>query len=238
MSTYFQLLQQAVTSRGPSPLVTWINDIGRIELSAVTFSNAVCKASNFLIDGLELEEDSSISVDLGNHWQSPVWLGTGLATGIKVTDQSGAIMFGTLAAAQVWKRSADEFVIVSQDPFGMPDKEIPSLFVNGSAEVRNFGDYFSPSWSLDPDEIVVKVSHKELNWEQLVAHALELADKNGIKPEQNYGLQGKGDLLTQIALQVVLPIVNQNSIVLIDQTEPDLDAITKQEKLSQIVRLA
>ena len=180
-------MQQAVTNRGPSPLVTWINDIGRIELSAVTFSNAVCKASNFLIDGLELEEDSSISVDLGNHWQSPVWLGTGLATGIKVTDQSGAIMFGNLAAAQVWKRSSDEFVIVSQDPFGMPDKEIPSQFVNGSAEVRNFGDYFSPSWSHDPDEIVVKVSHQELNWEQLVAHALELADKNGIKPEQNYG---------------------------------------------------
>lgn len=237
MSTYFQLLQQAVKNRGPSPLVTWINDIGRIELSTVTFANAVSKASNFLIDGLELDEDSSITVELRNHWQSPVWLGTGLATGIKVTDQESLITFGTLAAAQVWTGAPDEFVIVSQDPFGMPDKEIPLQFVNGSAEVRNFGDYFSPTWSREPDEIVLRASHQEFTWDQLVAHTRELATKHEIEVSQNYGLQGKGDLLTQVALQVVLPIVNQNSVVLIDQTEPDLDAIKKQEKLEQIVLL-
>ena len=220
------------------PVITWINDLGRIELSNVTFANAISKASNFVIDGLELTEESSIAVDLGNHWQSPVWLGTGLATGIKVTDQSSAIRFGTLAAAQVWTGDAEEFVVVSQDPFGMPDKDMPAGFVNGSVEVRNFGDYFSPAWPQQSHEIVFASGGKEFTWEQLVAHTLELANVYGIKSEQNYGLQGASDLLTKTALQVVLPIINQNSVVLIDQANPDLDAIKKQEKLDQIVPLS
>lgn len=238
MANFYSNLNAASAKRGPMPVITWISDAGRIELSNVTFANAVSKASNFLIDGLELTEDSSISVDLGNHWQSPVWLGTGLATGIKVTDQSSAIKFGTLAAAKVWVGEADEFVVVSQDPFGMPDKDVPAGFVNGSAEVRNFGDYFSPAWLAASHEIVLVTSDKEFTWDQLVSHSLELANEHGIKAEQSYGLQGTSDLLTKTALQVALPIINQNSVVLIDQANPDFDAIKKQEKLDQIVRLS
>ena len=237
MSKYFELLQQAVKNRGPSPLVTWVSDIGRIELSTVTFANAVSKASNFLIDGLELNEDSSIGIELGNHWQSPVWLGTGLATGIKVTDETNATRFGTLAAAQDWAGDTEDFVVVSQHPFGMPDKDIPVEFVNGSAEVRNFGDYFSPVWPVASDDVAVHFESSELTWGQLVARALELADQYGIKSGQVYGLHGVADGSTLAALQVVLPVMNQNSVVLIDQVNPDLDAITKHEKLEQIVQL-
>jgi uncharacterized protein (TIGR03089 family) len=238
MANFYSNLNATSAKRGPMPVITWISDVGRIELSNVTFANAVSKASNFLIDGLELTEDSSISVDLGNHWQSPVWLGTGLATGVKVTDQSSAIRFGTLAAAQVWTGDTEEFVVVSQDPFGMPEKDVPAGFVNGSAEVRNFGDYFSPAWPTGSDAIVLAMGGNEFTWEQLVAHALELASEHGIKSEQNYGLQGASDLLTKTAMQVVLPIINQNSVVLIDQDNPDFDAIKKQEKLDQIVLLS
>jgi len=237
MSKYFELLQQAVKNRGPSPLVTWVSDMGRIELSTVTFANAVSKASNFLIDGLELNEDSSIGIELGNHWQSSVWLGTGLATGIKVTDETNATRFGTLAAVQDWAGDTEDFVVVSQHPFGMPDKDIPSGFINGSAEVRNFGDYFAPTWPVAPNEIVLVMGDTEFTWDQLVAHSFELANRHEIKAEQTYGLQGISDLLTNTALQVVLPIINQNSVVLIDQVDPDLAAIKKQEKIEQIVLL-
>lgn len=237
MSKYFELLQLAVKSRGPSPLVTWVSDIGRIELSTVTFANAVSKASNFLIDGLELDEESSIAVELGNHWQSPVWLGTGLATGIKVTDEIGAKKFGTLAQAQAWTGEAEDFVVVSQDPFGMPAKDVPAGFINGSAEVRNFGDYFAAPWPMGPDETVFTAAGENFTWDQLATHALEQANHYGIKPAQNYGLQGEGDALTKIALQVVLPVIQQNSVVLIDQEKPDVAAIKKQEKLEQVVLL-
>jgi uncharacterized protein (TIGR03089 family) len=233
----FTELQKCVRGRGPSPIVTWLSDLGRIELSAVTFNNAISKASNFLVDGIELEEDGTVNVTLGNHWQSPVWLGTALTTGLTITDQVPAITFGTNAAAQTWQGPPDEFVVVSRDPFGMPDKEIPTGFVNGSAEVRNFGDFFSPSWPVVSDHVAIAVDSGEITWEQLVARALELADQYGIKSGQNYGLHGTSDLVTLAAMQVVLPVVNENSVVLIDQANPDFDAIKKQEKLEQIVML-
>ena len=233
----FRELQKCVLDRGPAPIVTWVSDIGRIELSAITFSNAISKASNFLVDGLELEEDATVSVSLGNHWQSPVWFGVALATGLTIVDNDPAITFGANAAAQTWQGSLDEFVVVSRDPFGMPDKEIPNGFVNGSAEVRNFGDFFSPRWSISPDHNAIAIGAGELTWTQLVQRAQELADVHELKSGQSYGLHGTSDLVTTIAFQVVLPVVFGHSVVLIDQANPDLDAIKKQEKLEQIVLL-
>lgn len=235
--SFWTELQRNTSSRGATPLVTWLSDRGRIELSTVTFANAVSKAGNFLVDGLELEEDATVNVSLGNHWQSPVWFGTALTTGLTITDQNLAITFGTKSQAQSWQGSPEAFVIVSQDPFGMPDKEIPDGFVNGSAEVRNFGDYFSPVWPVASDQLAVQFESIELTWDQLVARAMELAEEHGIKAGMSYGLHGTSDLVTLAALQVVLPVVNQNSVVLIDQANPDFDAIKKQEKLEQIVIL-
>ena len=223
--------------RGPAPIVTWVSDIGRIELSAITFNNAISKASNFLVDGLEIEEDATVSVSLGNHWQSAVWLGTALSTGLTIVENYPAITFGANAAAQTWQGSPDECVVVSRDPFGMPDKEIPNGFVNGSAEVRNFGDFFSPRWSISPDHKAIAIDSSKFTWYQLMQRAQGLADANELKPGQSYGLYGSSDLITAIAFQVVLPVVFGHSVVLIDQANPDLAAIKKQEKLEQIVLL-
>ena len=233
----FAELQKCVRGRGPSPIVTWISDIGRIELSAITFNNAISKASNFLIDGLELEEDARVSVALGSHWQSSVWFGTALTTGLTIVEDQNAITFGTKATAENWQGSPDEFVVVSRDPFGMPDKEIPAGFINGSAEVRNFGDFFSPSWAVASEHIGVSSKAAELTWSQLIQRARELADVHGLTSGQSYGLHGTSDLITTIAFQVVLPVAFEFSVVLIDQENPDLDAIKKQEKLEQIVLL-
>ena len=233
----FAELQKCVRGRGPSPIVTWLSDIGRIELSAITFNNAISKASNFLVDGLELEEDATVSISLGNHWQSPVWLGTALTTGLTIVDSDPAITFGTNAAAQTWQGSPDEFVVVSRDPFGMPDKDIPAGFINGSAEVRNFGDFFSPSWPVASDHNAVAIDASEFTWSQLMHRAQELADDHSLVSGQSYGLHGSSELITTIAFQVVLPVAFGHSVVLIDQANPDLDVIKKQEKLEQIVQL-
>ena len=223
--------------RGPAPIVTWINDIGRIELSSTTFNNAISKASNFLVDGLELEEDASVNISLGNHWQSAVWLGTALVTGLTIVEDDPAITFGDKSQAQIWQGSPEEFVVVSQDPFGMPDKEIPAGFVNGSAEVRNFGDFFSPRWPVAPDHNAIAIDSGEFTWSQLMQRAQELANAHELKSGQSFGLHGTSDLVKTIAFQVVLPVVFGHSVVLIDQANPDLAAIKKQEKLEQIVML-
>lgn len=233
----FAELQKCVRGRGPSPIVTWLSDIGRIELSAITFNNAISKASNFLVDGLELEEDATVSISLGNHWQSPVWLGTALTTGLTIVDSNPAITFGTNAAAQTWQGSPDEFVVVSRDPFGMPEKDIPAGFINGSEEVRNFGDFYSPRWSMASDHNAVSIDACEFTWAQLMQRSQELADANSLESGLSYGLHGSSDLITTIVFQVVLPVAFGHSVVLIDQANPDLDVIKKQEKLEQIVQL-
>lgn len=233
----FAELQKCVRGRGPSPIVTWLSDIGRIELSAITFNNAISKASNFLVDGLELEEDATVRISLGNHWQSPVWLGTALTTGLSIVDRDPAITFGTNAAAQTWQGSPEEFVVVSRDPFGMPEKDIPTGFINGSAEVRNFGDYFSPRWPVASDHNAVAIESGEFTWSQLMQRAQELADAHSLVSGQSFGLHGSSDSITTIAFQVILPVAFGHSVVLIDQANPDLDVIKKQEKLEQIVQL-
>jgi uncharacterized protein (TIGR03089 family) len=230
-------LQKCVRDRGPAPIVTWVSDLGRIELSAITFNNAISKASNFLVDGLELEEDASVNISLGNHWQSPVWLGTALTTGLTITDQDPAITFGDKSQSQIWEGSPDELVVVSRDPFSMPDKEIPDGFVNGSAEVRNFGDFFSPRWTVAPEHKVAATDSGYFTWTQLMQRAQEIADAHELKSGQSFGLYGTSDLVTTIAFQVVLPVSFGHSVVLIDQANPDLAAIKKQEKLGQIVLL-
>jgi hypothetical protein len=117
----------------------------------------------------------------------------------------------------------------------MPDKEIPSGFLNGSAEVRNFGDFFSPRWPVASEHIAIAVGSEKLTWDQLVARALELAEQHGINSDQSYGLHGPSDLISKIAFQVVLPVAFGHSVVLIDQANPDLDAIKKQEKLAILI---
>jgi uncharacterized protein (TIGR03089 family) len=226
-----------VAKSGPKPIVTWLSDIGRIELSAITFNNSVSKASNFLVDGMELEEDSTVSVSLGNHWQSPVWFGTALATGLTIVDSDQTITFGTNSAAKTWQGLPDEFVVISRDPFGMPEKDIPVGFINGSAEVRNFGDFFSPRWPVASEHNAVVSDSSEFTWAQLMQIAQELADTYELNSCQGYGLHGSADLVTTIAFQTVLPIAFGHSVVLIDQENPDFDSVMNQEKLERIVTL-
>ena len=231
--TYWTELQRTVKERGPAPLVTWLGELGRIELSAVTFANAVSKAGNFIIDGLELDEDSSIDVELGNHWQSPVWIAAALATGIPL-QKDAEVLFSDSERAKSWSGSQDSLVAISRDPFGMPSKDVPEGFVNGSAEVRNFGDYFAPSWI---NELDVITTDKGFTWDALVGHARAQQITNSISDGDCIAVVGSGDLLTQTVFTVVLPVIAGLSVVLIDQATPDLEAIRKQEKIAKIIDL-
>ena len=235
MVDFVSSLKQAVGNSGPRPVVTWLSDLGRVELSTITFANAVSKASNFLIEGLELDDNSSIDVLLNNHWQSPVWLGAALATGMTVTEQEPTITFGTNAQARAWQGLDESFVIVSQDPFGMPDKDADPRFVNGSAEVRNFGDHFAPSWAVSTDHKVFSSPDTDFTWDELLKHSQQLAGLHNLDSGTSYGLQGTLDRVSSIAFQVVLPIVLGISVVLIEQTTVDLADVTRQEKLEKIV---
>ena len=221
--------------RGPAPFVTWLSSVGRIELSTVTFANAVSKAGNFLVDGLELEEDSKINVILGNHWQSPVWLATALSVGIELSDQ-GEILVAHSSAIQSWTGPSEQLIVVSQDPFGMPQKDLPEGVINGSAEVRNFGDYFAPSWV--NSGTVLSFAGTNYSWDELVKVSDSERIATGIETGNRVGLSGNFDLLQSVIYQVVMPVMSGISVVLIDQENPDVSKIAEQEKIAKFVALA
>ena len=217
---------------GPAPIVTWLSSAGRIELSTVTFANAVSKAGNFLVDGLELEQGSKLNVNLGNHWQSPVWLATSLCAGVELSDQAPMLIAHSDAITS-WSGAPEQLIVVSRDPFGMPQKDLPAGFVNGSAEVRNFGDYYSPSWE-NPGSVITfeEVSY---SWPELVTLSDAKRIQNGIESGTRVGLVGNLNLLQAVIYQVVIPISFGVSVVLIDQENPDITKITEQEKIAKFV---
>ena len=220
--------------RGPAPIVTWLSSSGRIELSTITFANAVSKAGNFLVDGFNLEESSKLNVNLGNHWQSPVWLATSLCVGIELNDQA-PILISHSNAISTWTDTIDQLIVVSRDPFGMPEKDLPAGYINGSAEVRNFGDYFSPSW----ENLGVVLTFEEISysWAELVAMADSQCKQDGVEPGARVGIAGNLNLLQAVIYQVVMPISFGISLVLIDQVDPDIIKITEQEKIVKFISL-
>ena len=235
--SYWQNLQATLKTSGPKPIYTWVSDNGRIELSVVTFANAVSKASNFLSEGLELDAGTRVNVSLGNHWQSPVWAAAALSTNLQLVTQESDVMFGSIDHQQIKATGGGQFVVVSKDPFGMPEKQIPEGAINGSLEVRSYGDYFAPDEVMPADTEVFTKGKNNYSWEQLSELAKGLASSQGLNPGSRFGIFGTPDELTSLLLQVVLPVTNQNPVVLIDQEHPDLDAIKNQEKLEQIVML-
>ena len=217
MNTLWQAMMSNAQKRGPAPCVTWHGALGRIELSVTTYVNAVSKAGNFLVEGLMLDESSAVRVELGTHWQSSVWLGALMVAGIQVTDSTDAdVTIATKDWCADWSEDPEKLVIVTRDPFGMPDRDIDEKFVNASAQVRMFGDYFSPSWPVDLQEVAVKSAAASHTWERLVDVTNQIAGTYDINDGSRYCISGLGSLEERISLHVLLPLLHGCSIVLID----------------------
>lgn len=71
MSDVWSLLTRRVDR--DKPLVTWMQDDVRIELSTATLTTSVAKVANAL--SLELDAGPRIHLNLPWHWQLPVWQG-------------------------------------------------------------------------------------------------------------------------------------------------------------------
>ena len=240
MNTLWQVMMSNAQKRGPAPCVTWHGDLGRIELSVTTYVNALSKAGNFLVEGLMLDESSSVRVELGTHWQSSVWLGALMVTGIQVTDAPAAdVTIATKDWCESWDEDPEKLVVVTRDPFGMPDRDLDEKYVNGSAQVRMFGDYFSPSWPVDAQDLAIKSTEVSHTWEQLTELGNRIGSQYDISDGARYGIQGLGSLEEHIALQVLLPLQHNCSTVLIDTDfKGDELSLVQDEQISQIIRLS
>jgi uncharacterized protein (TIGR03089 family) len=146
------LLTAASRKTGNQPAVTWYGDnTERIELSFVTLANAVAKTAGFLVDELGLAPGEGLRLQLGNHWQVPVWIGACAATGLRVDlrpastpahDRSLPLV--SFSIPDLVQTDSVLPVLVSANPFGLPGETPPNGIIDHAREVMSFPDSFFP----------------------------------------------------------------------------------------------
>ena len=208
--------QKFAQSRSNDPFVTWLGEAGRIELSGATYMNAVSKAANLLVDGIECDEDSTMHVDLGHHWQSAVWNGAGLALGLEFTNDANIQVWNRHYGAGVEPKS-EHSLYISRDPFGMKDRDVPAGIEDASQLVRGFGDHFSPRWTFDLDRTYIRNDGRSTSYRDFSSNARDCASDFGIVPEMRYALAGEFTAAERSFLQVVFPLLLKCSVVLVDR---------------------
>jgi uncharacterized protein (TIGR03089 family) len=131
------------------PLLTWYDDAtgDRTELSGATLDNWVCKTANLLVDGLGLGPGDRAGVLLPPHWQTAAVLLGCWAAGLDVTSAKSSVdvIFASadrVKEAEGW--STGERLVLGLAPMALPMRTPPSGFVDYVAEVRGFGDRFTP----------------------------------------------------------------------------------------------
>lgn len=219
-------VSRSLNNIGPAPVVTWLSPIGRIELSGRTFLNAISKAGNYLVDGCGFDDESTIRVELENHWQAPVWKLAALVAGIGLSDKSENIF--CFADSTL---SGNKFV-VSRDPFGMPAKDLPADVENVSLEVRSHGDYFAPMYSLDGP--AAQLGDSSLSKPELLALVSNKVLEHGI--HGSYALKATDNNLDSLIFQALIPALTGNAVVLLDGVDPDSPSVAT-EKVSSLVSL-
>jgi uncharacterized protein (TIGR03089 family) len=136
------------------PLLTWYDDAtgDRTELSGATLDNWVSKTANLLVDGLGLGRGDRAGVLLPPHWQTAAVLLGCWAAGLDITNEksSADVIFASsdrVNEAEGW--NTGERLVLGLAPMALPMRTVPTGFVDYVAEVRGFGDHFTPY----PDQI-------------------------------------------------------------------------------------
>lgn len=157
-----ELLSHLLKSDPASPRLTVYNENtgARLDFSAITLDNWASKVGNMLLEELDLDEDSTIAIDLPVSWQAAVVVLGALATEVKV-------IFGAQEADAIFtspdrfttNRDNGDVVLVSDDPFGRgvveSGGELPRGAIDFGPTVRFYGDqFFNPTRAL-PDIVGV-----------------------------------------------------------------------------------
>lgn len=154
-----ELLSHLLALDPASPRLTVYNEStgARLDFSAITLDNWASKVGNMLLDELDLEEGSTIAIDLPVSWQAAVIVLGALATAVDVEFVSGSaddadVVFTSLDRYKSYEGHSD-VLLVSEDPFGRGIVESGSELPNGAIDfgptVRFYGDqFFNPTRAL------------------------------------------------------------------------------------------
>jgi uncharacterized protein (TIGR03089 family) len=147
MSITQALLGPMLASGSPRPLITHYDDAlgSRVELSRATVANWAAKTANWLVDELDVEPGTPVSVSLPAHWQTAGVLLGSWWCGAHVVDEAKGAEVAFVPASDVDKgQGAHTVAAVGLDALGGPARDLPDGVIDYASEVRIHGDDFSP----------------------------------------------------------------------------------------------
>lgn len=152
-----KLIAHLLAADPASPRLTVYDEStgARMDFSAQTLDNWAAKIANMLIDELDLDSDSLITLDLPVGWQAAVIALGAITSRVPYsfgtpegrTDDT-TVVFTTLDRFPAWAESSTEAdaVLVSTDPFGRGIEEsggtLPTDALDFGPVVRFYGDQF------------------------------------------------------------------------------------------------
>jgi len=217
-------LRHRVRSQGAGPLLTYydLNSGERTELSATTCSNWVDKASNLLVEELDVGPGAPVDLELARsapgHWVTFVvalaaWqVGAVVRVGTKTPDASSLLVLGP-----DWEQhdlsSADAVLACSLHPLGLGfAKALPAGVTDFSLEVRAQSDVYLGSSPAD-GAIAWVDDHRQLSQADLV---LIGADRSALRR-----LVRPGDPWSTVRDGLLLPLRTGGSTVLVVGGDPN-----------------
>ncbi|WP_034519124.1 TIGR03089 family protein [Actinomadura rifamycini] len=255
-----ELLRRRVADDPSRPLVTFYDDRTgeRVELSARTFDNWVAKTANFLVDGLGVEPGTRAVLALPPHWQTSVWLMACWAAGLVAepvspgslaarSEDGAAEPFGA-AAPYVLATSeealdevladadAEEIVGLSLHALGAPLGHCPPGVVDYAAEVRSYGDRFTPGPGVSTRSPALAVTNATLSGEDLGGAARAAAEKWELDARDRLLVDMSFATLDGVLAGLLAPLASGASVII--QRNFDKAAVNRRVSVEHVTAVA
>ncbi|MEK9810301.1 MAG: TIGR03089 family protein, partial [Candidatus Nanopelagicales bacterium] len=211
--TPYAALVHRVRANPAQPLLTYVVPARgeRMELSAASFMNAVAKAAGLLRDDLDVEPGDHVGMRLPCHWQRSVWWAACTFVGAVCVPDATESVTVTSRDHLDECTGANEIVLVSLAPFGLPDGErVPPGVTEAAVAVRAHPDEFVP-YSLPQDDWLITTDQTAA---ELMSMAADFAGARGAKSDSRFAVLCNDVEAASFALPMAL--VTGGSVVIID----------------------